>query len=98
MNRDWFPRFGKDCRVVSGTTDSIAAFIASGANRLGDACSSFGSTLALKLLSSKRVDDAGFGVYSHRFPVDDADGQPLWLPGGASNAGYDWNCMGFRTR
>lgn len=39
-----------------------------------------GSTLAIKLLSTTRVDDARFGVYSHR--LDDE-----WLVGGASNTG-----------
>lgn len=39
-----------------------------------------GSTLAIKLLSTVRVEDARFGVYSHR--LDDK-----WLVGGASNAG-----------
>lgn len=39
-----------------------------------------GSTLAIKLLSTKRVEDARFGVYSHR--LDDK-----WLVGGASNTG-----------
>ena len=41
---------------------------------------SLGSTLAVKLVSEARVDDARFGVYSHRL-----DG--AWLVGGASNAG-----------
>lgn len=39
-----------------------------------------GSTLAIKLLSTTRVEDARFGVYSHR--LDDK-----WLVGGASNTG-----------
>lgn len=39
-----------------------------------------GSTLAIKLLSTRRVEDARFGVYSHR--LDDK-----WLVGGASNTG-----------
>jgi hypothetical protein len=39
-----------------------------------------GSTLAIKLLSTTRIDDARFGVYSHR--LDDK-----WLVGGASNTG-----------
>lgn len=39
-----------------------------------------GSTLAIKLLSTRRVDDARYGVYSHR--LDDK-----WLVGGASNTG-----------
>lgn len=41
---------------------------------------SLGSTLAIKLLSTTRVEDARFGVYSHR--LDDK-----WLVGGASNTG-----------
>jgi sugar (pentulose or hexulose) kinase len=64
-----------------GTTDSIAAFIASGANRPGQAVTSLGSTLAIKVLSTVPVRDAVRGVYSHRFSRD------LWLAGGASNVG-----------
>lgn len=41
---------------------------------------SLGSTLAIKLLSTRRIEDARFGVYSHR--LDDK-----WLVGGASNTG-----------
>lgn len=41
---------------------------------------SLGSTLAIKLVSSNRIEDARFGVYSHR--LDDK-----WLVGGASNTG-----------
>lgn len=69
-----------DCLVRAGTTDGIAAFLATGAGRPGDAVSSLGSTLVLKLVSSRRLDDARFGVYSHWFG-------DLWLAGGASNAG-----------
>lgn len=69
-----------DCRVHAGTTDSIAAFLAAGASRIGDAVTSLGSTLVIKLLSAKRVDDARLGVYSHWFGE-------RWLAGGASNAG-----------
>lgn len=69
-----------DCLVRAGTTDSIAAFLAAGANGPGDAVTSLGSTLVLKLLSERRVDDADSGVYSHWFGT-------LWLAGGASNAG-----------
>lgn len=72
--------FPRDCRVCGGTTDSIAAFIASGANSPGEAVTSLGSTLVLKLLSRDRVDDPNYGIYSHRFG-------DLWLPGGASNTG-----------
>ncbi len=68
------------CRVHSGTTDSIAAFIAAGVHDPGAAVTSLGTTLVLKLLSQKRVEAARYGVYSHRFGE-------LWLAGGASNAG-----------
>ncbi len=66
--------------IHAGTTDSIAAFLASGANRVGDGVTSLGTTLAIKLLSDVRVDDPDSGVYSHR--LGDA-----WLAGGASNTG-----------
>lgn len=70
----------RDCVVVAGTTDSIAAFLASGARSPGDAVTSLGSTLVIKLLSETRVDDSRYGVYSHRLG-------DLWLVGGASNTG-----------
>ncbi|MCC5639745.1 FGGY-family carbohydrate kinase [Nostoc sp. CHAB 5844] len=73
-------RFRHDCLVCAGTTDSIAAFIASGAKSPGEAVTSLGSTLVLKLLSRTRVEDARYGIYSHRFG-------DLWLTGGASNTG-----------
>jgi sugar (pentulose or hexulose) kinase len=69
-----------DCLVRAGTTDSIAAFLAAGVDQPGEAVTSLGTTLVLKLLSESRVDDARFGVYSHWFGT-------LWLTGGASNAG-----------
>lgn len=69
-----------DCLVRAGTTDSIAAFLASGVSQPGDAVTSLGSTLALKLLSTRRIEAAGYGIYSHRLGN-------LWLAGGASNSG-----------
>ncbi|XP_057501016.1 D-ribulose kinase isoform X1 [Actinidia eriantha] len=72
--------FPKDCVVCTGTTDSIAAFLAARATHPGKAVTSLGSTLAIKLLSTNRIEDARFGVYSHR--LDDK-----WLVGGASNTG-----------
>ncbi|MEO1376513.1 MAG: FGGY-family carbohydrate kinase [Cyanobacteria bacterium J06635_10] len=72
--------FPKNCLVCAGTTDSIAAFIASGAKSPGEAVTSLGSTLVLKLLSRTRVDNSKYGIYSHRFG-------DLWLTGGASNTG-----------
>lgn len=72
--------FPAECWVCAGTTDSIAAFLASGVQAPGEAVTSLGSTLVLKLLSTNRVDDAQYGIYSHRLGE-------LWLVGGASNTG-----------
>ncbi|RDH84419.1 MAG: carbohydrate kinase [endosymbiont of Galathealinum brachiosum] len=69
-----------DCQIVSGTTDSIAAFIATGANKPGDAVTSLGSTLVLKVVSDKPVTALEFGIYSHKLG-------DYWLAGGASNSG-----------
>lgn len=68
------------CMVHAGTTDSIAAFLAAGVRDSGDAVTSLGSTLVLKLLSDARVESVEHGVYSHWFGT-------RWLAGGASNAG-----------
>lgn len=70
----------KDCLICAGTTDSIAAFLASGVQSPGEAVTSLGSTLVLKLLSNTRIDNAKYGIYSHRLGN-------LWLTGGASNTG-----------
>jgi hypothetical protein len=69
-----------DCRLVAGTTDSIAAFIATGANNIGDGVTSLGSTLVLKLACDRPVFSSELGVYSHRLGA-------IWLAGGASNSG-----------
>lgn len=70
----------KDCIVCAGTSDSTSAFIAAGVKGPGEAVTSLGSTLAPKLLSKTRVDNAQYGVYSQR--IGDS-----WLVGGASNTG-----------
>jgi D-ribulokinase len=72
--------FPSHCQVCAGTTDSIAAFLASGASTPGEAVTSLGSTLVLKLLSHTPVDCPEYGIYSHRLG-------DLWLVGGASNTG-----------
>ncbi len=69
-----------NCMIKTGTTDSIAAFLASGARSIGDAVTSLGSTLVLKLLSSVAINDFASGIYSHRLGNK-------WLVGGASNTG-----------
>jgi sugar (pentulose or hexulose) kinase len=69
-----------DTQVVAGTTDGVAAFLATGAAEVGDAVTSLGSTLVVKLLSHTPLVAPEYGIYSHRLG-------DLWLPGGASNAG-----------
>ncbi|MCB9767813.1 MAG: FGGY-family carbohydrate kinase [Candidatus Omnitrophica bacterium] len=67
--------------VLSGVTDSTAAFLASGAHEQGDFCNTLGTTLAYKGISSELVHDPEGVVYCHRHPGGG------WLPGGASNVG-----------
>jgi len=72
--------FSPNLVVHAGTTDSIAGFLASGASQVGDAVSSLGSTLAVKLITTKPVFNAKSGIYSHKLKHN-------WLVGGASNSG-----------
>jgi sugar (pentulose or hexulose) kinase len=67
-------------RIVAGTTDGCAAFLATGAAEEGDGVTSLGTTLTLKMLSPRPVLAPEYGIYSHRIGS-------LWLPGGASNSG-----------
>jgi sugar (pentulose or hexulose) kinase len=66
--------------IITGTTDSNAACLASGACAIGDGVTSLGSTLVLKILSEQPVFDSRYGIYSHRLG-------DRWLVGGASNSG-----------
>jgi len=67
-------------KIVAGTTDSTAAFIASGANETGQAVTSLGSSLVLKIINDKPINDPTHGVYSQPYGEH-------WLVGGASNSG-----------
>ncbi|MEM9248903.1 MAG: FGGY-family carbohydrate kinase [Pseudomonadota bacterium] len=64
----------------AGTTDSIAAFLASAPQSPGAAVTSLGTTLAIKLFSPVRIDAPEMGLYAHRMGGG-------WLVGGASNTG-----------
>ena len=77
----WCKRWGLPAatRILAGTTDSTASFIATGAGP-GDAVTSLGSTLVLKVLANQPVFAPEYGIYSHR--LGDS-----WLVGGASNSG-----------
>lgn len=70
----------KDCKIVAGTTDGVASFLAAGAIAPGTAVSALGTTLTLKTVTEKPIFAPEFGVYSHRLG-------DLWLAGGASNTG-----------
>ncbi len=72
--------FTESTCLHAGTTDSIAGFLASGANQVGDVVISLGSTLAIKVISDVPIFSSKFGIYSHRLKNN-------WLVGGASNSG-----------
>jgi sugar (pentulose or hexulose) kinase len=72
--------FNPDLLICAGTTDSTAAIIASGAHRVGDAVTSLGSTLVMKILTKQAIFDQKSGIYSQ--PLGN-----LWLVGGSSNSG-----------
>lgn len=78
LAREW--RLADRPRLVAGSTDSVAAFLATGAREPGEAVTSLGSTLVLKLIASRPVFCSQRGVYSHRIGK-------RWLAGGASNSG-----------
>ena len=67
-------------KMIAGTTDSTAAFIASGVTRFDEAVTTLGSTLVVKQLGRTKIEDTATGVYSHRLG-------DTWLAGGASNTG-----------
>lgn len=69
-----------ETRIISGTTDSSAAFIATGASQIGDAVTSLGSTLVTKIISKKPIFFSEYGIYSQPFG-------DRWLVGGGSNTG-----------
>jgi len=78
---DWCTRWGMPAGTVitSGTTDSTASVIATGAGP-GEAVTALGSTLVLKVLAGRPVFAPQLGIYSHRLGAH-------WLAGGASNSG-----------
>jgi sugar (pentulose or hexulose) kinase len=82
LDTPWCQLWGlsNEVLIVSGTTDSTASFIATGAHHTGDAVTALGSTLVTKVLSNTPVSSAKHGIYSHRLGEQ-------WLVGGASNSG-----------
>ena len=82
LRKDLADRFGfpEETTIMAGTTDSTAAFLATGASQPGEAVTSLGSTLVVKMICEQPIFDSGSGVYSQ------ACGD-YWLAGGASNSG-----------
>jgi len=72
--------FSAGTKLLAGTTDSTAAFMATGASQPGEAVTSLGSTLVLKVICEHPVFDAASGVYSQPYGKH-------WLVGGSSNSG-----------
>lgn len=71
-------------KVVAGTTDGMAGFLASGAGQRGDCNTTLGTTLVFKAVSTELVKDENGAMYSHKLP------NGAWLPGAASNTGAAW--------
>ena len=66
--------------IIAGTTDSTAAVIATGATQSGQAITSLGSTLVMKVISEQAIFAPEYGVYSQPY-------RGRWLVGGGSNSG-----------
>lgn len=84
--------FSPGTLLAAGTTDSTAAFLATGAALPGEAVTSLGSTLVVKVISEHPVFAPEYGVYSQPLariphPRSTAAADPLWLVGGGSNSG-----------
>lgn len=79
----------KITRIVVGTTDSTASFLATGANKAGEAVTALGSTLVVKVISEQPVFAPEYGVYSQPLMIENTPGKKTmhWLVGGASNSG-----------
>ena len=70
--------------VYAGTTDSIAAHLATGAIEPGQWTTTLGTTLVIKGVSEKLLLDPQHRLYCHHLAGVG------WLPGGASNTGAEW--------
>jgi sugar (pentulose or hexulose) kinase len=71
-------------QVTTGMTDGCASQIASGAVKMGDWNTTIGTTLVIKGVTRKPIEDPEGRLYNHRHPMG------WWMPGGASNTGADW--------
>jgi len=70
--------------VAAGITDGCASQVAAGAVRPGDWNTTIGTTLVIKGVTTREIEDPSGALYCHRHP------EGYWMPGGASNTGADW--------
>ena len=80
----------RDCQMIAGTTDSVAAFLAADTREEGMAVTSLGSTLAVKLLSKNRIEEFSCGVYSQRL-------EDVWLVGKLLSYAYIQNFLACKS-
>jgi sugar (pentulose or hexulose) kinase len=66
-------------KIYAGMTDGCTAQISAGGADFGNAVTTLGTTMVLKLIS--KINVSGPGFYSHLVP------ESMWLAGGASNLG-----------
>ncbi|VAW95279.1 Carbohydrate kinase, FGGY family [hydrothermal vent metagenome] len=72
--------FSPELVVITGSTDSTAAVRATGAVNVGDAVSSLGSSLVIKIVSDTAISNSKYGIYSQAY-------NGKYLVGGSSNSG-----------
>ncbi|MCD2423104.1 FGGY-family carbohydrate kinase [Niabella pedocola] len=77
--------------VTTGITDGCASQVASGAMKPGQWNTTIGTTLVIKGVSVKEINDPLNRLYNHRHPAG------YWMPGGAGNIGADWVSAGFKA-
>lgn len=73
-----------EVKISAGITDGCASQVASGAMQPGQWNTTIGTTLVIKGVTEKAVNDPLGRIYNHRHP------QGFWMPGGAGNIGADW--------
>ncbi|MBO9593223.1 MAG: FGGY-family carbohydrate kinase [Niabella sp.] len=82
--------FPDEVAVTTGITDGCASQVASGAMKPGQWNTTIGTTLVIKGVSVKEINDPLNRLYNHRHPAG------YWMPGGAGNIGADWVSAGFK--
>lgn len=70
--------------ITTGITDGCASQVAAGAMSPGQWNTTIGTTLVIKGVTRREIDDPTGAIYNHRHPAG------FWMPGGASNTGADW--------